>query len=145
MKMSEGNISDITGELFKSNCVLQFCWRKDRIQNTTIICPFEDNSQFVWGHQKLWLTSTQWYNLLVRLGQYYVDNYIYFGINIFVNDDWSLHLIMSMKISYLKRSIACFSLLVTRREKHAIYLFLNWVVIIFVASGGNKENHSNRH
>ncbi len=59
-----------------SNYVLQFCWRKDEYKNTTIICPFEDNSQFVWGHQKLWLvSSTQWYNLLVCLGQYYVDNF----------------------------------------------------------------------
>jgi hypothetical protein len=41
--------------------------KERRIQNTTITCPFEDNSQFVWGHQKLWLmsSSTQWYNLLV--------------------------------------------------------------------------------
>jgi len=59
-------IFDITGELL-SNCVLQFCWRKDEYKNTTITCPFEDNSQFVWAHQKLWLmsSSTQWYNLLV--------------------------------------------------------------------------------
>jgi hypothetical protein len=60
-------IFDITGELL-SNCVLQFCWRKDEYKNTTITCPFEDNSQFVWGHQKLWLmSSTQWYNLLVPI------------------------------------------------------------------------------
>jgi hypothetical protein len=41
--------------------------KERRIQNTTITCPFGDNSQFVWGHQKLWLmsSSTQWYNLLV--------------------------------------------------------------------------------
>jgi hypothetical protein len=70
-------IFGITGELL-SNCVLQFCWRKDEYKNTTIICPFEDNSRFVWGHQKLWLmSSTQWYNLVVPLGQYYVDKFLY--------------------------------------------------------------------
>jgi hypothetical protein len=37
MKMSEGDISDITGELL-SNCVLQFCWRKDEYKTQPIIC-----------------------------------------------------------------------------------------------------------